>query len=171
MDGCLRDGWMDGHGLVTFHYPLIFMTLSDVMDGWMDGWVGGRRLMALAPSTNTIHSTRTLYIVHCTPCTVQCTANSVQSTLYRVYYERWMDGWVDGHGLVTSHYPFIFITLSDVMDWWMVGMGWMRCHLPLSPHVHDIVRCDGWMDGRMVMALCIVQYTLYRADCRLFSVQ
>ena len=47
MDGGQRDGWMDGHCLVTFHYTLFFMTLSDVMDGWVDGWM----VMALSPST------------------------------------------------------------------------------------------------------------------------
>ena len=46
VDGCQWDGWMDVHGLVTLHYPLIFMTLSDVMDGCMDVWM----VMALSPS-------------------------------------------------------------------------------------------------------------------------
>ena len=66
------DELVDSRSLVTFHHPLIFMTLSDVMDG-RGGWVGGRRLMALSPSTNTIHSTQY---------TVQCTLYTLHSIMY-----------------------------------------------------------------------------------------
>ena len=31
MDGCLRHGWMDGHGLVAFHYLLIFMRFRSLL--------------------------------------------------------------------------------------------------------------------------------------------
>ena len=61
------DGLVDGHGLVTFHYPFIFMTLLDVMDGWMGG------SMALSPSTNIIHSTQY---------TVQCTLYTLHNIMY-----------------------------------------------------------------------------------------
>ena len=40
---------------------------------------------------------------------------------------------LDGHGLVTFHYPFTFMIFLDVMNGWMDG--------------HGLVRCDGWMGG------------------------
>ena len=41
-----------------------------------------------------------------------------------------MDGWMDGW----------------MSEGWMDGCSW-PCHPPLSSHLHDIVRCDGWMHG------------------------
>ena len=54
-------------------------------------------------------------------------------------------------------YPSAYILLDVMCGWmsegWMDGwMSWMDgcswpCHPPLSSHLHDIVRCDGWMHG------------------------
>ena len=119
----MLDG-LDAHGLVTLHYPLIFI-LKDVMDGWMDGcrrdgWMGWM-LMALSPSTILSSS--------------YCQMSWMDGWMDGWMSEGWMDG-LDAHGLVTFHHPLIFI-LSDVMDGWMDGcwrdgwMGWMV--MALSP--------------------------------------
>ena len=45
MDEWMSEGLMDGldgHGLVTFDYPVIFMIFPDVMSAWMsEGWMDG----------------------------------------------------------------------------------------------------------------------------------
>ena len=125
MGACRRDGWMDVHGLVTLHYPLIFMklTLSDVMDGCMGVWMD----IALSPSI----------------CSWPCHPPLSSHRHDNVRCDGWTHGCVDGHGLVTFHHPPMY-----VCDEWMDvgGMdGWFV--MALSPSVilsSDVM--DGWMD-------------------------
>ena len=111
--------------LSPFHYSFMFMTLLDVMDGWM-GCMG------------------------------------------------WMRGLVDGHGLVTFHHPFIFMTcmalspfhycflfmtLSDVMDGWMDGWvhGLVTFHYH---HTQNTIHCPVYIVHPTQDS---VQSTLYSA--------